>query len=233
MSNAPYNYSSLLYQVARDIKQKKREKEQHAKAEAARKATWAGNPVDYVSPEKRRRSSLMDNPKMRYILDTRRNRFHDRDCPVAETIKDQDFSMVAELVPEDWQRHDCRYCYQMSLIRKGIGDQGKYINAYLKIFQALKANTFCLETLFLQHDATLVNAFPAQCALCIQVGEDRWIIQQTDGKNRLWHNNYRVLPSGERVFLDQFHAETGQEEVVGSFRHFVYIMCGHDLSERR
>lgn len=227
MAPLSFDYTSLLRRTAQETDKKKQEKEDRKNARQARKAAWAANPVDAVSKENRRRSSLLDNPKMRYILDTSTNHFHDRDCPVAETIKDSDFSMVSDLSDEDWKKHGCRYCYQKSLIRKGIGDQGKYINAYLKIFQALKANTYCLEKLFLEQNATLINAFPTQCALCIQVGEDRWIIQQTEGMARLWHNNYRVMPSGGRIFLDQYHAQTDEEKLVGSFRHFTFIMCGH------
>lgn len=228
MAPLSFDYTSLLRRTAQETEKKKQEKEARKAARLKKKAAWAANPVAAVVPdEKRRRSSLMDNPKMHYVLDTSTDLFHDRDCTIVDSIKDENFSMVEDLTPEEWKRHGCRYCYQKSLVRKGIGDQGKYINAYLKIFQALKANTYCLEKLFLEHNATLISAFPSQCALCIQVGEDRWIIQGSDSVARLWHNNYRVLPSGERVFLDQYHAQTDEEKLIGSFRHFTFIMCGH------
>lgn len=105
-----------------------------------------------ITPEKRRRDSLMTNRNMRYVL-SHTGKIHDRDCPHAVQIPDDAFDMC-----EDYPngRFVCFVCYRKALVCRGLAlDQTKYIDAAMRVFQEVGATNSDLNMLFLKYDAQI------------------------------------------------------------------------------
>lgn len=70
-----------------------------------------------VSPERRRRDSLMSNRAMRYAYSSVEKRLHDRDCAEVSKIPDTEFEMLTEY-RTDLKR--CWLCGRRAIVRAGI-----------------------------------------------------------------------------------------------------------------
>lgn len=170
-----------------------------------------------ITPEKRRRDSLMANRQMRYVL-SNTGRIHDRDCPHVAQIPDEGFSMC-----EDYPngRYACFVCYRKALIRKGLVlDQTKYIDAAMRVFQKAGATNSDLNALFLQHNARLYRV--ETDSVYLKVNEDCWIVQTAENGCLLYHNNYQQLEGFQRLIENDFHL---QVDKAISFRNAMITMC--------
>lgn len=164
-----------------------------------------------VSAARRHRSSLMDNRNMKFIISKSTGLAHDRDCPIAASIPDEDFDMLPDFpVPPVF----CTKCYRKALIRKSLdpGD-GKRIEAYMNIFRILKVRTVDLQKLTLNYHAKLYDV--ALDRVYLKVNEDKWYLQPHEDGCLLYHNSYINLENDRRLIVDSFHL---QHEKPISFR---------------
>ena len=170
-----------------------------------------------ITPEKRRRDSLMSNRKMRYVL-PHTGKIHDRDCPHVAQIPDEDFSMC-----EDYPngRYVCFVCYRKALVRKGLAlDQTKYIDAAMRVFQEVGATNSDLNALFLKNNAQIYRV-ETDCVY-LKVHEDCWIIQIAENGCMLYHNNYRQIDEAQRLMEADFHLQVDKPI---AFRNALVTMC--------
>lgn len=158
-----------------------------------------GNVVDMF---KRKRSSLMDNPKMLYAYSTHNRVLHDRDCQYVKDISDKHFRMSPVFVKN--MRH-CGACYRKSLIRNGVGDDRRRMVAYERFFNQLEVSNRDLYMLLIEHEAKLkwINNDVMQ----IHHKDDTWRIIRGACGLELWHNNYICLKDYTRHFTDGFHKQ--------------------------
>lgn len=178
----------------------------------------------YISPETRKRASLLSNPRMRYAYSQIDETIHDRDCEALKDIKDRDFRMLADF---DMNRPVCRHCYRKAIIRSGIGDDAKYINAYVRLFDRLNAPISDLKELILEHGARL-SAIDLD-RVTITVHDDRWMICLVKNKPVLFHNNYSVLDNYKRLFYDGYHVQN--DGGVHTFHNFTRMMLSYSWGE--
>lgn len=175
-----------------------------------------------VTPEKRRRDSLMANRKMRYVL-SNTGKIHDRDCPHVKQIPDAGFSMC-----EDYPngRYVCFVCYRKALVRRGLAlDLTKYIDAAIRFFHKVGATSSHLNLLFLQHDAQIYRI--EADSVYLKVNEDRWCIQIAENGCLLYHNNYQLLEGNQRWLESDFHLQVPKAI---SFQNAVVTMCQYTWS---
>lgn len=180
--------------------------------------------VVFLSQDTRRRASLLSNPRMRYAYSQIDNTIHDRECDVLKTIKDQDFRMLADF---DTNRPICRHCYRKAIVRSGIGDDAKLINAYVRIFDRLKATVTDLKELIIDNGARL-SAIDID-RVVIKVHDDRWMICFVNNKPLLYHNNYSVLDNYQRLFSVGYHLQN--DGGVHTFHNFARMMLSYSWEE--
>lgn len=172
-----------------------------------------------VSPEKRRRDSLMADNRMRYAYSASDNVIHDRDCSKVSGIKDSDFRMSEEFLLE---KKRCKECYRRAVIRAGVRpEEAKYIYAYVRTLTQLKAQTADLVELFIRQKAVLQRAEPN--AVCVKVNDDNWKICRDGDELFLFHNNYIRLPDYSRIMGRDFHLH----QEVKSFGKCIPLMCSY------
>ena len=180
--------------------------------------------VTYISPEARKRASLLSNPRMRYAYSQIDNTIHDRDCVALKTIHDKDFRMLSDF---DVNRPICKQCYRKAVIRSGIGDDAKHINAYVNLFDRLQATLTDLKTLILEHGARL-SAIDID-RVVIKVHDDRWMICFVNNKPVLYHNNYSVLDNYQRLFNVGYHVQN--DGGIHTFHNFTRMMLSYSWAE--
>lgn len=180
--------------------------------------------IMYISPETRKRASLLSNPRMRYAYSQIDNTIHDRDCDVLKTIKDKDFRMLADF---DQSRPICKQCYRKAVIRSGIGDDAKLINAYVRIFDRLQATVTDLKELILEHGARL-SAIDLD-RVVIKVHDDRWMICFVNNNPLLYHNNYTVMEDYQRLFSVGYHVQN--DGGIHTFHNFARMMLSYSWED--
>lgn len=158
--------------------------------------------VNVVDIAKRKRSSLIDNPKMLYAYSSKYKVLHDRDCPYVKDISDKEFCMSSMFIKD--MRH-CSACYRKSLIRNGVGDDRRRMVAYERFFNQLKVSNKDLYLLLIEHEAKLkwINNDIMQ----VHLKDDTWRIIRSAGQLELWHNNYICMDDLTRHFTDKFHKQ--------------------------
>lgn len=179
-------------------------------------------PKPFTTQARRRRETLLAKPNLLYVHDTKADIFHDRDCPRVANITDEAFTMQ-EGFPKG--KKFCNACYRKALIRKGINSQGQRINRYMNAFNHMRAKNEDLYLLFIVHKAQLISVSKNEYSVCIQVKDDRWRIQRTEDELELYHNNYKVMADGERIFYNDFH----RQKVCGknTFMEITRLICSH------
>ncbi len=179
-------------------------------------------PKPFTTQARRRRETLLAKPNLLYVHDTKANLFHDRDCPRVTDIQDKAFTMQ-EGFPKG--NKFCNVCYRKALIRKGINSQGQRINRYVNAFNHMRARNEDLYLLFIVHKAQLISVSKNEYSVCIQVKDDRWRIQRTEDELQLYHNNYKVMADGERIFYNDFH----RQKICGksTFSENIRLICCH------
>lgn len=162
-------------------------------------------PVNYVSPERRRRSSLMDNRKMRYAVSTVTLEAHDRECPDIQNIPDAFFDMQSAFPQNRWF---CEKCYFRALIRNGIlQHEMKLTDRYCAIFQKFHADNRDLRRLMLNDDTKLLS-FGADYVE-LSAGGEQWRIYSNNDTCQL----YRLVentPGQARMYRQDWNGEFGK-----------------------
>lgn len=156
-----------------------------------------------VSASQRKRASLLDDRNMKFIYSKSTGKAHDRDCPLAASIDDDDFAMLSAF-PKPV--HFCHQCYRKALIREALTpENGKRIDICMHIFSAIKARTYDLQRLILDHHAKVYKV--EQDRVYLQVREDRWYLQISEKRCLLYHNNYINLENDQRLIVNTFHLQ--------------------------
>ena len=159
-----------------------------------------------VTPEARRRASLLGNKKMKYVIDTSTGQKHDRDCPRVALIPDSNFHMVEDF--PGWNLF-CWRCTRRAAIREGMSlDIMKHLDAAIMILGKMKASTHLINELFCQCGGKIFRIEPNR--LYIKVHEDSWIIEYTPEGCLLFHNNYYLLDEYTRLISEGYHLQTEQ-----------------------
>ena len=179
-------------------------------------------PKPFTTQARRRRETLLAKPNLLYVHDTKSDLIHDRDCPRVADIQDVAFTMQ-EGFPKG--KKFCNACYRKALIRKGINSQGQRINRYVNAFNHMRARNEDLYLLFIVHKAQLISVSKNEYSVCIQVKDDRWRIQRTEDELQLYHNNYKVMADGERVFYNDFHRQKVCDK--STFTEITQLICSH------
>lgn len=151
----------------------------------------------------RHRASLMDNPKMLYAYSSKSQVLHDRDCFRVVEIADVDFRMLTEFRVD---MKTCPMCYRRAMIRSGVGDDRRRMDAYERFFNQVGVSNRDLYTLLIENKARLkwINNDVMQ----LRVHEDSWQIRRDKDGLELWHNNYIRLEDMSRHFKEGFHRQT-------------------------
>lgn len=172
----------------------------------------------------RRRSSLMSHPAMKYVYSNKAMILHDRDCEFVAGIEDENFEMKENF---DADMKFCPRCYRQGIIRSGITDDGKRMNAYKNFFQTIGASNIDLYRLIIRNHAVL--RWQDRNTMLIHVKEDYWKVIHREFGYELWHNNYMILEDYTRYFRDGFH----RQYVAGNsdFHTFTGIMCNYSWSD--
>ena len=75
------------------------------------------------------------------------------------------------------------------------------------------------------YKAQLISVSKNEYSVCIQVKDDRWRIQRTEDELQLYHNNYKVMADGERVFYNDFHRQKVCDK--STFTEITQLICRH------
>lgn len=210
------------------IRKKRPDTEQSKKPSAPKNQPEPPVPAPSVTDASRQRDRLMGNPEYRFVYNKSTKMYHDRDCVRVKYIANVHFDMVKEFPPVE--STFCFNCYRKALIRAGVGPHSKWIPVASVVLDRLSAGNNDLHRLFITNCGSIIDVDWEKTAVCFQVGEDQWVVhKQEDGTNVLLHNNYEIVPSGERIFFDGFHV---QEDLGDhSFKNHARIMCLHQRRE--
>lgn len=203
--NELVNYNKLMSKMREEAKAAKAAKK---KAKKSKDLTPQNDGESKgVTPEKRRRDSLMNNQQMRYAFSSSEFILHDRDCIHVKDIPDTEFCMTSDFVNDSMKY--CTACYRRALIRSAINpEESKWINAYAHALKLIGACTTDLKELILTNKAQL---FDVQLdGLSFKVHDDTWQIRKEEGRLLLFHNSYNVLDDYSRVFRNEFHLQHGE-----------------------
>lgn len=163
----------------------------------------AVNPKSVVSDARRRRDSLMDNPRMLYAYSKKKKLLHDRECAHVKCITDEEFCMYDDFV---YGIELCPDCVNRLLIRHGIGDDGRRIVEYERFFQRLGFSETELFLLMIVHNAKL--KWIDKDKMQVQVRHDTWRVICRLDEVELWHNNYSCADGSNRNIERNFHFHT-------------------------
>ena len=179
-----------------------------------------------VSPEKRRRDSLMSNRTMRYAYSSVEKRIHDRDCTEVSKIPDAEFEMLAEY----WTSlKRCWLCRRRAIVRAGIScDDAKHMDAYMDILRRFGAMTGELYALIIVNHAQLLDV--KRDSVCIRCGEDTWMLCGVQAELSLYHNNYEVLGNYERLLKPTFHLQQTRDQP-RAFHFLINLMLHYSWPE--
>lgn len=179
-----------------------------------------------VSPEKRRRDSLMSNRAMRHAYSSVEKRIHDRDCAEVSKIPDAEFEMLTEY-RTDLKR--CWLCGRRAIVRAGIScDDAKHMDAYMDLLRWFGAMTGELYALIFVNHAQLLGV--KQDSVCIRCGEDTWMLCGDQAELSLYHNNYEELENYKRLLKPTFHLQqTGTQP--HAFRFLINLMFHYSWPE--
>ncbi|MBQ8263475.1 MAG: hypothetical protein IJY96_01715 [Oscillospiraceae bacterium] len=177
-----------------------------------------------MSEDRRRRDRLMGNRQMRYAYSVFDAVLHDRDCPELRKIRDKDFYMLEDFCPE---MELCPLCANKALVRSAIGDDVKHLDAYVGTLKRFGARMVDLQEFILKGKGRF--AAVDIDSLCVELGDDRWIICREDGVLHLYHNNYEVIGNFERIFREGYHLQGDGE--AHSFRYYVNYICTYSWQE--
>lgn len=183
------------------------------------------NTITLEEMQRRRRASLFDNRKNKYVIDKRKGIIHDRDCELVKDIPDNAFDMSSVL---DEEKTICTNCRMNAYIRCGIGDDGKRIGVYHHFLTKVNASVNIIRTLTVENQGKLFMENPD--IMRIKVREDSWLVKlHSNGKVTLYHNNYTVLPDDTRFFYEGYH-----KQIIGAKNNFfnaLKIIYGYSWEE--
>ena len=169
------------------------------------------------------KADKLSNPLYKYAYSNVTNVYHDKECPWAKKIPDEEFETTMHFSNEyNW----CPECYKAAVIRYGMQGDSKLFDRYLEFFRSVKADKNLLTFLIIENKAKLwiVSATTME----FKVNEDKWRVSIRNGILTLLHNNYYVDKFGKRVFERSFHV---QLENMQNFRVCINHMVSYSWKE--
>ncbi len=165
------------------------------------------------------RQDKLSNQAMKYAYSKSDCVYHDRSCAEVKNIPNSKFEMTKTFSDDyNW----CNKCYRLAIIRCGIEKNAKEFERYVKFFKLIRASKELLHLLIIENNAKILLI--SNSIMEFKVNEDSWRISITDGKLTLFHNNYYIDKSGERVVEESFHIQT---ENAGCFKNCVNHMLNY------
>lgn len=156
-----------------------------------------------VSLATRKRASKLADPLNRFAYSIQESIIHDRTCWRVAKIRDEDFEMSRTLIPE---MELCPSCKRKAMIRLGVGDDGKFIEAYNKFFKASYVSNNQLHNLFVEHHVKVKIIDITHMEF--DVYGEKWILERVGKRVRIYHNNYILSDTGTRIMRNEYHPQT-------------------------
>ena len=182
------DYTSLLYELNRKAKN------EQAVIEIQASRKMQGNKQNEIPLAKRKRDSLMGNPRMRYVYSVQEAVLHDRACSHVAEIEDENFQMLEDF-PNNMRC--CQRCYRKALIRAGLQQNDtKWVYSYLYVLDLFGATNRDIYRLVIENGAQLCEV--GNQMIYLKVRDDCWQICKEESGLCLYHNNYEVTEEYEQ-----------------------------------
>lgn len=148
------------------------------------------------------RQRIMSDEKVKYLYSRNGGMLHDKSCPGARDIPDEELCR-AEGYPTNISQ--CPLCAMKAYVRLGARDFYNF-PLYEKHFERMRFTPRQLRRMYV-NDRMRTSA--SNNGLTIWGKEDSWRLEYRDNGNamRLMHNNYRPLPDGTRIFTKGYHLQ--------------------------
>lgn len=144
----------------------------------------------------------MSDETIKYLYAKSGGDLHDKSCPKARNIPDEELCTSKEYLSNLPQ---CPHCKIKAYVRAGAKDF-YHFPLYERLFQQMKFNTALLRRMYIQEK---MKTSASNNGLTIWGKEDSWRMEFLEGSDttRLMHNNYHPLPDGTRVFTQGYHVQ--------------------------
>lgn len=164
------------------------------------------------------RQRLMSDERVRYLY-VKGGNFHDKTCPAAREIRDEDLRWS-----ETYLNHlpQCPLCQTKAYLRAGARDMAR-CSDYEKLFQKMGFSPKLLRRMYIHEKLRTEYLSPGR--LKIWSREDTWLLEEIPGSEhlRLLHNNYRQLPDGTRQLVSGYH----EQVVCASAQYAIAVIAGY------
>ncbi len=148
------------------------------------------------------RQRIMSDETVKYLYSKSSGVFHDKSCPEALKIPDEELCCSKEYLTEIPQ---CPLCAIKAYVRLGAKDLYNF-HRYERLFDRMRFDPALIRQMYIQKG---LKTFAGSNGLTIWGKEDSWRLEfrEDSDKTRLMHNNYHPLPDGTRVFTKGYHVQ--------------------------
>lgn len=148
------------------------------------------------------RQRIFSNENVKFIYSKNHKILHEKHCPYVRAISDEELQYSESYLPDMRQ---CFACAAEAYLRIGAKDP-ENTEYYKRIFELCGVTPKQLRNMFL---ARGMKTRISGNGFLVSYREDTWKIIPLPGNGRvqLLHNNYRVLPGGQRQFVRGFHVQ--------------------------
>lgn len=165
------------------------------------------------------RQRLMSDERVLYFYKKSENELHDKTCPEARKISDDDLRWS-----ETYLHHlrQCPLCQTKAYLRLGARDISR-LSDYEKLFQQMRISPQLQRRMYV-HEG-MRTEYLGSGRLKIWGSEDTWLLEEIPGTDRLrlLHNNYRTLADGMRQFVTGYH----EQSVCATAKYAVFVIAGY------
>lgn len=148
------------------------------------------------------RQRIMSDETVKYLYSQSGGELHDKSCPEALKIPDEELCCSKEYLTELTQ---CPLCAVKAYVRLGAKDLYNF-HRYERLFERMRFDSPLIRQMYVQKG---LETSAGSNGLTIWGKEDSWRLEfwEDSDKTRLMHNNYRPLPDGTRVFTEGYHVQ--------------------------
>lgn len=169
------------------------------------------------------RQRVLSNEKILFLTSRNSNIIHDKCCPVAREIPDEDLDILEAYDPNKKQ---CCVCALKAYLRWGAKDP-YHKKQYEEYFKRVKLDISNLRYIYVSQQ---MKTNICGDTLTLRCREDTWkivILEHSTGKVQLLHNNYQFLPDGTREFLPEFHVQS-KSTLCTDIRHAINVIAQYE-----
>lgn len=158
--------------------------------------------LEKENPYSSYRQRIMSDESVRYLYSEREGKIHDKSCPKARKIPDEELCYSEKYLTHISQ---CPHCAIKAYVRLGAKDFYNF-PLYEKHFERMRFTPSMLRWMYI-NDGMRTSA--SNNGLTIWGKEDSWRLEYRDSGDtlRLMHNNYRPLPDGTRMISRGYHLQ--------------------------